>query len=366
VSAPLPPTAPAFLPRELGLSFPAEWEPHAATWLAWPHNPDDWPGVFERVPDVFHAMVRELSSGERVRLIVGSEAERSRVAALLERDVDLTQVDFYVHPTNRSWTRDFVPTFVKGKGPVGLAAVKFAFDGWARYADHADDDEAGRRVPGWLGVARFEPTVPSAEGRRRIVLEGGGLDTDGQGTLLVTEECLVTGPRARNAWLGREGTEAVLRDYLGVERVIWLTKGIAGDDTSGHVDDFARFVAPGRVVLAKEDGASDPNHGVLLENRRRLEDSTDARGRRIEVVDLPMPEARYHEGDRLPASYANFYVANGLVLVPTFEDPADESALGILSEVFPGRRVVGIPSSDLVVGLGAIHCSTQQEPLAGP
>jgi len=207
------------------------------------------------------------------------------------------------------------------------------------------------------------PTFLPAVAGRRLVLEGGAIDVDGQGTLLATEQCLLTGRQARNRALGKAGMEAALRDYLGAEKVIWLGNGIAGDDTGGHVDDFARFVAPGVVALAEEKRRSDPNYRPLHEASERLSGARDARGRRLEVVRLPMPRPVLFDGERLPASYANFYIGTGAVLVPTFNDPADRSALGILAELFPKRTVVGIHSTDFVLGLGTIHCSTQQEPL---
>jgi agmatine deiminase len=295
---------------------------------------------------------------------VESASAADRLGARLGRDVDLGAVDFFVHPTNRSWTRDYVPTFVVRDRDTArtVAAVKFRFNGWARYDDHREDDDAGRTVADWVGVRRFLPEAQHGGELERVVLEGGGIDTDGEGTLLATEECLVSGARGRNPWLGKEGTEQLLADQLGIDRVVWLTTGIAGDDTSGHVDDFCRFVGPGRVVLCESTDPADEDHAVLRENRERLLGATDARGRPLEVISLPMPAPRHHDGDRLPASYANFYVANGLVLVPTFDDPADERALGVLADVFPGRRIVGLDARDLIVGLGSFHCSTQQEP----
>ena len=356
-AAPAPPT-----PREAGYRMPAEWEPHAATWLAWPHEPTDWPGKFDAVPWVLADVARHLQDTERIRLIVRNRAERARAAAALARSgVSLARVDFVTARTDRSWTRDFLPLGVVRRrgGRRELAAVKWRFNGWARYRNHAADEEAGRRIARRLGVPTFLPEVA----HRRVVLEGGAIDVDGEGTLLATEQCLLTGRQARNRALGRAGTERVLRDYLGAERVIWLGTGIAADDTGGHVDDFARFVAPGRVVVARETNRRDPNHRPLEAARRRLAGARDARGRRLEVVTLPMPSPVRFAGERLPASYANFYVGNGAVLVPTFNDPNDRVALGILAELFPGRTVVGIHSTDLVLGLGTIHCSTQQEPL---
>jgi len=355
-------------PFALGYRMPAEWEPHAATWLAWPHEPSDWPGKFEAVPWVMAELARHLQDGERIRMIVRSGAERARAAhAMASAGVSLRRVDFVAAATDRSWTRDFLPLGVvrRRAGARELAAVKWRFNGWARYPNHAADEAAGRRVARRLGVPVFHPEAVARGQRVRVVLEGGAIDVDGQGTLLATEQCLLTGRQARNRALGRAGTEAVLREYLGAERVIWLGRGIAGDDTGGHVDDFARFVAPGRVVVAQESRRADPNWRPLREARERLAAARDARGRRLEVIPLPMPQPVIFNGERLPASYANFYVGTGAVLVPTFNDPNDRVALGILAELFPQRTVVGIHATDFVLGLGTIHCSTQQEPLAG-
>ena len=349
-------------PLDLGYRMPAEWEPHAATWLAWPHEPRDWPGKFDAVPWVIAEIARHLQDAERIRLIVRNRRERAQAASALARSgVRLPRVDFVTAATNRSWTRDFLPLGVVRRrgGRRELAAVKWRFDGWARYPNHAADEAAGRRIARRLNAPTFFPEV----GRRRVVLEGGAIDVDGQGTLLATEQCLLTGRQARNRALGKAGMERVLREYLAAERVIWLGNGIAGDDTGGHVDDFARFVGPGVVALAHETNRSDPNYRPLHEARERLSGARDARGRRLEIVRLPMPRPVVFDGERLPASYANFYIGTGAVLVPTFNDPKDRLALGILAELFPRRTVVGIHSTDFVLGLGTIHCSTQQEPL---
>jgi agmatine deiminase len=361
-SRPRRPTGPAATPFSLGYRMPAEWEPHSATWLAWPHKRGDWPGKFDAVPWVIAEIARHLHHGERIRLIVRGTAERARAASALSRSgVSLRRVGFVTARTDRSWTRDFLPLGVVRRrgGRRELAAVKWRFDGWARYRNHAADDAAGRRVAARLGV----PTWYPAAARRRVVLEGGAIDVDGEGTLLATEQCLLTGAQARNRALGRGGTEAMLREYLGAERVLWLRNGIAGDDTGGHVDDFARFVAPARVVLAQETDRRDPNYRPLRDARERLRRARDARGRRLEIVPLPMPRPVRFGGERLPASYANFYIGNGAVLVPTFNDPNDRVARGILAELFPDRTVVGIHSTDFVLGLGTVHCSTQQQPL---
>lgn len=362
-----PSLAPAATPYELGYRMPAEWEPHAATWLAWPHEPTDWPGKFEAVAWVFAEVIRNLTLGERVRLIVSGKRMQKEASQKLERSqVDLRLVDFVDLPTDRSWTRDFLPLFVAKPGRPGkrpLGAVKFRFNGWARYDNFERDEAAGRKVQARataLGVAPFDALL-GADGER-LVLEGGAIDVDGEGTLLATEECLLDGRQARNRALGKAGVERALRDHLGAEKVLWLGRGIAGDDTAGHIDDFARFVAPGKIVLAAEQSRKDANYKPLREALDRLVGARDAKGRRLEVIPLPMPEAVVFDEQRLPASYANFYVGNAVVLVPTFNDPADATALGIISELFPGRRVVGIFSKDFVLGLGTIHCSTQQEP----
>ena len=353
-----------------GYVMPAEWEPHAATWLAWPHEKSDWPGKFEVIPWVFAEIARVLTGGERVRVLVRNAADRKHARAVFaSAGVDLTRVDFVTAATDRSWTRDFVPSFVVKRGATKkqqqkLAAVRFRFDGWKRYPNHKRDVVAGGIALGFTGAPRFEPVVTLGKKQHHVVLEGGAIDVDGEGTLLATEECLLDGKQARNPELGRGLTEQVLRDFLGAEKVIWLGRGIAGDDTGGHVDDFARFVAPGRVVVAQELEKKDPNQRVLAAALERLRGARDARGRRLDIVPLPMPAPVVFEKQRLPASYANFYVASHAVLVPTFNDPNDGVALGIFKELFPSREVVGIYSRDLVLGLGTLHCSTQQEPAA--
>lgn len=365
-------------PRALGYRMPAEWEPHAATWLAWPHEVSDWSGKFGAIPWVFTEIARHLSEAERIRLIVrDARHEKEARSALARSGVALERVDFLRLPTDRSWTRDYVPTFVVQRdrksprrarplgerGKDGIAAVKWRFNGWARYSNHRRDEAAGQAVAAALGVPHFEPQARVRGRARRVILEGGGIDVDGEGTLLTTEECLLDGSQARNPELGRSGMEAVLARELAVDKVLWLERGIAGDDTGGHVDDFARFVRPGTIVLAEEKNRRDPNHRALEAARERLKGARDARNRRIEVIRLPMPAPVVFAGQRLPASYANFYIGTGKVLVPTFNDPQDRVALGILAELFPDREVVGIHAVDFVLGLGTIHCSTQQEPL---
>jgi agmatine deiminase len=352
-------------PAGLGFRMPAEWEPHAATWLAWPHQRRDWPGKIAPIPWVYGEVVRHLVPGERVRILVPTPTVESQARRLLDRvGVDPGQVDFFRIPTDRSWTRDSCPLFVTRAGDDAVALTDWKFNGWAKYPNHRRDDALPAKLAARMGLERFVATVVvPGEGRtRQVVLEGGAIDVDGAGTLLATEECLLSDVQARNPGLPRPALERALSDFLGARKVIWLGRGIAGDDTHGHVDDFCRFVGQARVVLAEEPDIFDVNHPVLAENRERLADARDAGGRRLEVISLPMPAPLFLDGVRLPASYANFYIGNAAVLVPTFNDPADRQALGVLGELFPDRKVVGIHAVDLVWGFGTIHCMTQQEP----
>src|SRR5579883_3250266 len=346
-------------PAELGLRMPAEWEPHAATWIAWPHCRDDWPGKFAAVPWVYTEIVRHLQHSERVCILVNNGRNARSVDGLLRRaGIHSDEIDLFDFPTDRVWTRDYGPIFVvDATGDLGV--TDWHFNGWAKYPNWQRDDAIPRQVSEILGLPSWEPTVAG----RRVVLEGGSIDVNGQGLLLTTEECLLSPVQARNPDLSRADLENVLAQYLGIRKVLWLGRGIAGDDTHGHVDDLARFVAPRTVVTVVEDDPADANYAPLQENLERLRGMTDLDGRKLDVATLPMPDPVFFDGQRLPASYANFYVANDRVLVPTFNDPHDRTALGILAELFPGRTVVGIHAVDLVWGLGTLHCLTQQQPL---
>ena len=342
-------------------SMPAEWEPHQATWLAWPHNVRDWPGRFGPVPWVFADIVKKLAEGETVRLLVNDAAQEARARRHLERNgANLARVDLRRIPTDRVWTRDSGPIVVRKKGARGGRAVaRFRFNAWAKYPDWKRDARIPERAARALGL----PLVPVRRAGRDVVLEGGAIDVNGAGSILATEECLLDpAVQIRNPGFERADYQAVFRDALGAPNTIWLGKGIAGDDTHGHVDDLARFVSPSTIVLAREDDPGDANHVPLSENRERLASARLADGSRPQVVELPMPRPVTFAGQRLPASYANFYIGNAAVLVPTFNDPADRVALGILGELFPDRQVVGIHALDLVWGLGTLHCMTQQEP----
>jgi len=337
-------------PNALGYRMPAEWEPHEATWIAWPHNRRDWPDRFSPIPWVYGEIVSRLSHVERVSILVEDWCLQRRAEGILRKTgADLSAVDFLEHRTNRVWTRDYGPLFVKNRsGDVAL--TWWRFNGWAKYNDFERDTS----VPGAIA-----PRLRRPMWQPDMVLEGGSIDVNGSGLLLTTEECLLSPVQARNPKLSRSEIEGHLKDYLGIKRVIWLRNGINGDDTHGHVDDIARFVSTDTVVAAWEGDRADVNHEPLAENARLLRDAG------LRVVKLPMPRPLVFAGRRLPASYANFYIANGLVLVPTFNDPNDRVALGILSRLFPAREVVGIHSTELIWGLGALHCMTQQQPATG-
>jgi agmatine deiminase len=357
------------LPASLGYRMPAEWEPHAATWIAWPHNRDDWPGKFAPIPWVYTEIVRHLSRVELVHIIVSDRAMKRQAADRLDAvGVNIESIRFFKASTDRVWLRDSGPPFIVKDDPaddapdrVGL--IDWKFNAWAKYDDHRHDNRLPRRLSQWLGFRRWVPRFEHQGRRARVVMEGGAIDVNGRGTLLTTEECLLGDVQARNPGLDRASLEQIFADYLGVSHVVWLGRGISGDDTHGHVDDLARFVDPRTVVTVVEPRADDPNHEPLHDNLRRLQAARDQDGQPLNVVELPMPSPVVFEGQRLPASYANFYIANGLVLVPTFNDPADRRALDTLASLFADREVVGIHCVDLVLGLGTLHCLSQQQPI---
>lgn len=333
--------------------MPAEWEPHEATWIAWPHQRDDWPGKFDAIPWVYAEIVRHLHLSEPVRILVNGQKGTERARRVLERlPLDWKRIGFVPIRTDRVWTRDYGPMFALDStgNPV---VVNWAFNGWAKYPNHRRDNAVAPQAAKHLGLPCVEPRFDS----RLVVLEGGSIDVNGEGLLLTTEECLLSEVQQRNPGLDRQQLEELFAEYLGVQQVLWLGRGIVGDDTHGHIDDLARFVGPRTVITVVEENGADPNYEPLQDNLRRLRALKD-----LDVVPLPLPSPVVFDGQRLPASYANFYVANDRVLVPTFNDPRDRHALGILADLFPGRAVVGIPAVDLVWGLGTLHCLTQQQP----
>ncbi len=351
-------------PAALGFHMPAEWERHEATWIAWPHNRKDWPGKFGPIPWVYGEIARKIAAGEVVRILVSSRAHELQARRILELvGADLSNVEFFRVPTNRGWTRDCGPMFlVKAAKPCEVAVVRFRFNAWARYGNWRRDDAVPERVARALGYRLFEAKTKG----RAVVLEGGSVDVNGRGTLLTTEECLLDSTtQVRNPGFDRKAVERILREYFGATNILWLGKGIAGDDTHGHIDDVCRFVGPRTLVLAHEDDSRDANYRPLEENRERLSGMRLEDGSKLQVVQLPMPAPLWFRGQRLPASYANFYVANAAVLVPTFNDAKDRVALGILGELFSDRPVAGIHAVDLVWGLGTLHCMTREQPAGG-
>lgn len=341
------------------LTMPAEWEKQASILLAWPHNREDWPGKFEPIPWVYSEIIRHICLHQDVRLVVRNDKDHAKAADICARaGVDVKRLKMHVIPTNRIWLRDSGPIFVKdARGKKQM--LDWRFNAWAKYPNHKLDDKVPERFNASLKLKRIQPMHQG----RRVVLEGGAIDVNGKGTLLTTEECLLSDVQERNPGFTRSDYEQVFEQYLGIRQVIWLGKGIAGDDTHGHVDDISRFVDPTTVVTVVEKNRKSDNHALLADNVKRLKAARDQNGKMLNIVELPMPKPVLFEGQILPASYANFLITNKTVLVPTFNDPADRTALSLLAELFPGREVIGIHAVDFVWGLGTLHCMSQQEPL---
>jgi agmatine deiminase len=345
-------------PAALGFRMPAEWETHEATWLAWPHEISDWPGKFAPIPWVYGEIVRHLSRAETVRILVQDEDVEQKARRVLKKcGAQLRAVEFWQVPTDRSWTRDYCPIFIRNAdGQRGI--LNWHFNGWAKYRNFIRDDAVTDTIRQRMCLQTW---MPEWRGER-IVLEGGSIDVNGTGTILTTEECLLSPIQARNPGMSREDMEAIFASFLGANDTLWLRNGIAGDDTHGHIDDLARFTDAQTVVIVSEADPTEVNYEPLRENLALLQQMSDQHGGRLKIETLPMPRPVYFDGQRLPASYANFYIANGLVLVPTFNDPNDRVALNKLAELFPYREVIGIAATDLALGLGTLHCMTQQQP----
>jgi agmatine deiminase len=348
-------------PHVLGFRMPAEWEPHEATWLGWPHEVTDWPEKFAPIPWAFAEIVRHLSQVERVYLLVENRAAESRVRSMLKRSrANLDAIEFFRIPTDRGWMRDSGPICVRNE--TGEVAFNhFAFNGWAKYSNHKKDAAVVAKANQKWKRRVWQPV----HNGRRVILEGGSIDVNGRGSLLTTEECLLSKVQERNPGFTKQDYARVFREYFGVTNVLWLKNGIAGDDTHGHVDDLTRFVNPSTVVTIVEEDPKDANYNALQENLALLKTMKDQDGRPLRVETLPMPAPVYFDGQRLPASYANFYIANKIVLMPTFSDRNDRIALNTLANLCPDREVVGIACRDLVLGLGTLHCMTQQQPATG-
>src|SRR5215469_11000352 len=388
------------VPSELGYRMPAEWELHAATWIAWPHFKGDWPGKFEPIPWVYAEIIRSLARHERIDLIVNNGAAARQARRFLKRADALSEnIRFHRWRTDRVWLRDSGCIFLKwsAQNPAGepasalqfqsamsylvdkareltsgsqkpkikqfrppetSLALKFRFNAWAKYSNWRRDERIGSLM---AKAADAEQIYPASVGKR-IVLEGGSIDVNGAGTILTTEECLLSKQQQRNPHMARVHYEKAFANYFGAPHTIWLGRGISGDDTHGHVDDLTRFVSRSTVVTMVEPNSRDVNHAPLRANLRRLQSARDQDGRQLTIVELPMPQPVVFEGRRLPASYANFYIANGVVLVPVFNRPNDRIALNTLAELFPTREIVPIYSGDFIWGFGAMHCMTQQQP----
>jgi agmatine deiminase len=338
---------------ETTYTMPAEWAPHRATLLAWPHNKNDWPDRFGPIPWVYIEIIQKLTRFERVILLVRGENDQETASDMLDRaGVDLKKVDFQHIKTDRIWMRDSGPIWVASNNKVDTI-LDFKFNAWAKYPNHKLDDKIPEKLEPVLGLKRV---VPMHKGKR-VVLEGGSIDVNGKGILLTTEECLLSKKKqVRNPGFTAADYEEVFAKYLGIKQVIWLGDGIVGDDTHGHVDDLSRFVNENTVVTVVEGNKKDANYALLQDNLKRLKKT------RLNVVELPMPKPIIFEGERLPASYANFLIANKQVLVPTFNDANDRIALNILAECFPKHEIVGIHCSDFIWGLGTLHCMSQQVP----
>jgi agmatine deiminase len=343
--------------------MPAEWEPHRATWISWPHHEPDWPGKLGAIPWVYAEIARAIAPHEPLEILCHNDAvlESARLA-LDAHDVRSDRIRLHLVPTDRVWLRDSAPTgTIDERG--GVVLVNWAFNGWAKYPNWTHDAEAGGAIAGITGLPRVEPLRPDGE---RLVLEGGGIDVNGNGLMLVTEEWLLSDVQVRNPGMTRDDYERAFARWLEVTRTIWLGEGCVGDDTHGHIDDVARFVSADTLVIAVEDDPADENHARSIDNLRRLELASRTVSLPLRIVKLPFPRPVIMNGERLPASYANFYIANGVVLVPTFNDPNDRAALNVLADLLPSHRVVGIHAVDLVWGLGTLHCLTQQEPRGNP
>lgn len=343
-----------FIPAKEGYRFPAEWEPHEATWLSWPHNKDSWPGKIETIYPVYAEFVKLLAECEKVNINVNDEGMmREATRLLMKAGTDMNQVHFYLHPTNDAWCRDHGPAFVVNPVKAEKKIIlNWGYNAWGeKYPPYNDDNLIPEKAANVLNIPYVTPG---------IIMEGGSVEFNGRGTLLTTKACLLN-PN-RNKGLSQETIEEYLHNYYGVNHILWLGDGIEGDDTDGHVDDLTRFVNEDTVVTVVEENKNDANYKPLQENVELLHKMKLQDGRPLKVVELPMPDPVIYEDTRLPASYANFYIANKIVVVPTFRCAQDQKALNIMSGLFPHRKIVGLDAVDMVWGLGTFHCLSQQEP----
>ncbi len=341
-------------PKELGYYFPAEFAPHTATWLSWPHKEASWPGKIHTIFPSYAAFVRELTAGEKVCINVKDEAMKSfALEHLRSAGVDLTKVTFFFHPTNDAWCRDHGPAFLINPSTTEKKViVDWDYNAWGnKYPPYDLDDVIPTLIAKQYGIPVYYPG---------IVMEGGSVEFNGNGTVMTSTACLLN-PN-RNPHLSQEQIEQYLCHYYGMEQVLWVDEGIVGDDTDGHIDDTVRFVNADTVITVVEENTSDENHALLQHNLKQLKKMRLLNGKQLNIVELPMPDELIYEDQRLPCSYANFYIANTSVIVPTFRSNKDDRALQVIQSCFPDRKVVGIDSTDIIWGLGSFHCLSQQEP----
>ena len=344
----------AVTPAELGYYFPAEFAPHTSTWLSWPHKEESWPGKISTIFSCYAEFVKCVALGERVNINVAGETMKIFATNQLEvAGVDMNQISFHYFPTNDAWCRDHGPAFlINPNADVKKVLVKWDYNAWGnKYPPHDLDNQIPIRIAAELGIPCFRPG---------IVMEGGSVEFNGKGTLLTSKACLLN--ENRNPQLNQAQIERFLQDFYGVNHILWVGDGIIGDDTDGHIDDITRFVNEDTVVTVVEENKQDENHLILKENLKMLKQMRLENGKQLNIVELPMPSPVIWEDQRLPASYANFYIANHAVVVPTFRNKNDQKALDILTQCFPGRKVVGVDSTDIIWGLGSFHCLSQQEP----
>jgi agmatine deiminase len=341
-------------PKELGYRFPAEFERHAATWLSWPHKEDSWPGKLNSIFPSYCRFIQELAGHEAVHInVLNEEMKLFAQEKLREFSVNTESVRFYTHPTNDAWCRDHGPAFlINPEAAQPKIIIDWNYNAWGNKYPPFDLDD---RIPTLIAAAYEIPVLYPD-----IIMEGGSVDFNGTGTLITSESCLLN-PN-RNPLLSRSGIESFLEAYYGVDQVLWIKDGIIGDDTDGHVDDTVRFFNEDSVLAVVEENKSDENYEILKHNLKDLKTFRLLNGKQLNVVELPMPDKIFYQGQRLPASYANFYIANGLVIVPTFRSAKDEKAMRIIQDAFPERKVTGIDSTDIIWGLGSFHCLSQQEP----
>ena len=337
------------------LRMPAEWEEQKSTWIAWPHNKKDWPNKFDFIPEIFAEIISHISKGQKVNILIENNVLKKRAILILKNfKVNFSNIRFSLCKTDRAWLRDSFPIFVKNKNKKIL--LNWKFNSWAKYKNFKKDNSIINKVKKVLKLQSISPVF----NRRKVVLEGGAIDVNGKGALITTEECLLSKIQQRNSGFKKHDYEKIFFNYFGIRKIIWLKRGIVGDDTHGHIDDLARFVSENTIFLAYERNKKDVNYKILRNNFRILKKLDDFK--KLKIIKIPMPKAKYIEGTRVPASYLNFYIANKVILVPTFNDKKDKLVLKMFRKYFKNRKVVPIDCSILIWGFGAIHCMTQQEP----